>query len=136
MDSKGRARRLPVRADIRRALCFPGGSTLMVSHVGRNISPNFSEAVKKSFSLKPHEKSSSLDVQTQGHGDIGESLDTQKAPIQTSLETLLPHVLVKNGFQKDDDRLDGKYPIICFGNLFFLSNNMPTVHLCQKVYVR
>ena len=134
VDTKGRARRLPIRADIRRALCFPGGSTLMVSHLSKDISANFSDAVKKSFSLKPHEKSSSLDVQIQGLGDIGESLDTLKAPVQTSLKTFLPHVLVKDGFQKDDDMLDGKYPIICFGNLFFLSNNMPAVFLYQKLY--
>ena len=121
MDSKGRARRLPIRVDIRWALCFPGGSTLMVSHLGRDISANFLEVVKKSFPLKPDEKSLSLDVQTQGHGDIGESLDTLKAA---------------DGFQKDDDKLDGKYPIICFGNLFFLSNNMLTVLLYHKVYVR
>ncbi|KAL6336906.1 hypothetical protein AAG906_036220 [Vitis piasezkii] len=98
VDTKGRARRLPIRADIRRALCFPGGSTLMVSHLSKDISANFSDAVKKSFSLKPHEKSSSLD-----------SLDTLKAPVQTSLKTFLPHVLVKDGFQKDDDMLDGSF---------------------------
>ncbi|RVW36015.1 PAX-interacting protein 1 [Vitis vinifera] len=109
VDTKGRARRLPIRADIRRALCFPGGSTLMVSHLSKDISANFSDAVKKSFSLKPHEKSSSLDVQIQGLGDIGESLDTLKAPVQTSLKTFLPHVLVKDGFQKDDDMLDGSF---------------------------
>ncbi|XP_010672949.2 uncharacterized protein LOC104889428 [Beta vulgaris subsp. vulgaris] len=33
VDTKGRARRLPIRADIRRALCFPGGSILMISHL-------------------------------------------------------------------------------------------------------
>ncbi|GFP90911.1 mediator of DNA damage checkpoint protein 1 [Phtheirospermum japonicum] len=33
VDKKGRARRLPIKAEVRRALCFPGGSTLMVSHL-------------------------------------------------------------------------------------------------------
>lgn len=33
MDTKGRARRLPVKADIQKSLCFLGGSTLMVCHV-------------------------------------------------------------------------------------------------------
>ncbi|KAK1366068.1 microcephalin [Heracleum sosnowskyi] len=33
VNTKGRARRLPVRADVRRSLCFPGGSTLMISHI-------------------------------------------------------------------------------------------------------
>lgn len=38
VDTKGRARKLPIKADIRRALCFPGGSTLMVSHLKKDIS--------------------------------------------------------------------------------------------------
>ncbi|KAL0404859.1 UNVERIFIED_CONTAM: hypothetical protein Sradi_2126700, partial [Sesamum radiatum] len=33
VDKKGRPRKLPIKADVRRALCFPGGSTLMVSHL-------------------------------------------------------------------------------------------------------
>uniref|UniRef100_A0A0E0DQU5 BRCT domain-containing protein n=1 Tax=Oryza meridionalis TaxID=40149 RepID=A0A0E0DQU5_9ORYZ len=33
VDTKGKICRIPVRADIKRALCFPGGSTLMVSHL-------------------------------------------------------------------------------------------------------
>lgn len=33
VDWKGRAHKMPVRADIRKALCFPGDSTLMVSHL-------------------------------------------------------------------------------------------------------
>uniref|UniRef100_A0ACD5TAA4 Uncharacterized protein n=1 Tax=Avena sativa TaxID=4498 RepID=A0ACD5TAA4_AVESA len=33
VDTKGKIRRIPVRADIKRALCFPGSSTLMVTHL-------------------------------------------------------------------------------------------------------
>ncbi|KAI3723831.1 hypothetical protein L2E82_35591 [Cichorium intybus] len=33
VDTKGKARKLPVKPDIRKALCFPGGSTLMISHL-------------------------------------------------------------------------------------------------------
>ncbi|QCD96991.1 uncharacterized protein LOC114179539 isoform X2 [Vigna unguiculata] len=33
VDTKGRARRLPVKSDIQKSLCFPGGSTLMVCNV-------------------------------------------------------------------------------------------------------
>uniref|UniRef100_A0A0E0PLQ9 BRCT domain-containing protein n=1 Tax=Oryza rufipogon TaxID=4529 RepID=A0A0E0PLQ9_ORYRU len=33
VDTKGKICRIPVRADIKRALCFPGGSMLMVSHL-------------------------------------------------------------------------------------------------------
>lgn len=112
VDTKGRARRLPIRADIRRALCFPGGSTLMVSHLSNDNSANFSDAMKKPFTLKLHEKSPSLDVQIQGLGDGGGSLDKIKPPTDTSL-TFLPDVLIKYGFQKDEGRLNGKYAIIC-----------------------
>lgn len=38
VDKKGRARRLPIKADIRRALCFPGGSTLMASDLPNDSS--------------------------------------------------------------------------------------------------
>ncbi|XP_057438020.1 uncharacterized protein LOC130730128 isoform X2 [Lotus japonicus] len=37
VDAKGRARRLPVKADIRKSLCFPGGSTLMVCHLRKDL---------------------------------------------------------------------------------------------------
>lgn len=37
VDSKGKIRRIPVRADIRRALCFPGSSTLMVTHLKKEL---------------------------------------------------------------------------------------------------
>ncbi|XP_051202857.1 uncharacterized protein [Lolium perenne] len=33
VDTKGKMRRIPVRADIKRTLCFPGSSTLMVTHL-------------------------------------------------------------------------------------------------------
>ncbi|RWW62097.1 hypothetical protein BHE74_00030794, partial [Ensete ventricosum] len=38
VNSKGKVRRLPIRADIRRALSFPGGSMLMVAHVKKDTS--------------------------------------------------------------------------------------------------
>ncbi|CAO2822266.1 unnamed protein product [Amaranthus hypochondriacus] len=46
VDSKGKAQKLPIRADIRRALCFPGGSTLMVSHLNKNLHYNDSYPIK------------------------------------------------------------------------------------------
>ncbi|KAG7574492.1 BRCT domain superfamily [Arabidopsis suecica] len=41
VDHKGKARGLHIKSNIRKALCFPGGSTLMLSHL------------KKEFSLNP-----------------------------------------------------------------------------------
>ncbi|XP_062167869.1 uncharacterized protein LOC133874051 [Alnus glutinosa] len=59
VDAKGRARRLPIKADIRRALCFPGGSTLMVSHLKKDCSDNSADSLRLSLPLNSHEKNSS-----------------------------------------------------------------------------
>ncbi|KAK3138931.1 hypothetical protein QOZ80_5AG0375350 [Eleusine coracana subsp. coracana] len=37
VDTKGKIRKIPVRADIKRALCFPGGATLMVAHLKKEL---------------------------------------------------------------------------------------------------
>lgn len=66
VDTKGRARRLPIKADIRKALCFPGGSTLMVSHLNKGNSVFSADLIKLPSKVKVHEKcSSSLDVKFQ-----------------------------------------------------------------------
>lgn len=62
VDTKGRARRLPIRADIRRALCLPGGSTLMVLHLNHDISAVSADSLKLGFPLKPNGKSLSTGV--------------------------------------------------------------------------
>ncbi|GKV41644.1 hypothetical protein SLEP1_g49147 [Rubroshorea leprosula] len=61
VDKKGRARRLPIKTDLRKAMCFPGGSTLMVSHLRKDISGP-AESLKFQFPLKPCEKSSSSTI--------------------------------------------------------------------------
>lgn len=58
VDKKGRARRLPIKTNMRKALCFPGGSTLMVSHLCKDTSVP-AEPLKLTFPLKPCEKKSS-----------------------------------------------------------------------------
>lgn len=40
MDQKGKAKRLHIKSNIRKALCFPGGSTLMISHLKKESSLN------------------------------------------------------------------------------------------------
>ncbi|XP_059668362.1 uncharacterized protein LOC132313561 [Cornus florida] len=104
VDAKGRARRLPIKSDIRRALCFPGGSTLMVSHLNKDSSAIPSEPLKLSFPLKPIEKSlQSAFVQKQGVGGIEESRDSSKAVNQmtASNECSQPAVLVNDGYLMD-----------------------------------
>lgn len=38
VNSKGRAGKLPLKAEIRKTLCIPGGSTLMIAHLNKNTS--------------------------------------------------------------------------------------------------
>ncbi|CAN8317837.1 unnamed protein product [Cochlearia groenlandica] len=40
VDQRGKAKRLHIKSNIRKALCFPGGSTLMVSHLKKESSIN------------------------------------------------------------------------------------------------
>lgn len=61
VNKKGRARRLPIKADIRKALCFPGGSTLMVSHLSDSSSyPE--EFIKPPFPLETPQEHCSSDI--------------------------------------------------------------------------
>nr|XP_016437522.1 PREDICTED: uncharacterized protein LOC107763555 isoform X1 [Nicotiana tabacum] len=53
VDTKGRARRLPVKADIRKALCFPGGSNLMISHFNKDNLHDSAVYLSLKFPLKP-----------------------------------------------------------------------------------
>ncbi|KAA8518075.1 hypothetical protein F0562_015549 [Nyssa sinensis] len=107
VDTKGRARRLPIKADIRRALCFPGGSTLMVSHLNKDNSTKPAQPIKLSFLFKPLEKSlPSAIVQNQGLGTTAESHGSPKAVNQMTSRTEYsqPEVLVKDGFIMDGCR--------------------------------
>ncbi|KAK9154757.1 hypothetical protein Sjap_002237 [Stephania japonica] len=68
VDTKGKARRLPIRSDIKKALCIPGGSTLLVSHIDKDnkVPGNPSERSKLCFLLNPPSKSpSSVPVHSQ-----------------------------------------------------------------------
>lgn len=83
IDTKGRARRVPIRADIRRALCFPGGSTLMVSHLNGSVS-----AVPQGFR----------------HSGVNVSGLDMTAQAQDSL----PDTSVAGGSQTEENRVGGK----------------------------
>ncbi|KAK2985536.1 hypothetical protein RJ640_015861 [Escallonia rubra] len=49
VNTKGRAQRLPIKANVRKALCFPGGSTLLVSHINKGSEVNPLQPVKLSI---------------------------------------------------------------------------------------
>ncbi|CAI9297660.1 unnamed protein product [Lactuca saligna] len=65
VDAKGKARKLPIKADIRKALSFPGGSTLMIAHLHNESSDN---SLQVSSLLKSYEKSTMGQSQHPGPG--------------------------------------------------------------------
>lgn len=109
VDTKGRARKLPIKADIRRALCFPGGSTLMVSHLNKATSVPANLPQHRKSLLNSEAKSPSptfVKNQMEGHKifvspniDEGARTDSILEPIEnTQLE-----VLVKDGCSMEDN---------------------------------
>ncbi|GMP97588.1 hypothetical protein CsSME_00045779 [Camellia sinensis var. sinensis] len=106
VDTKGRARRLPIKAGIRRALCFPGGSTLMVSHLNKDSSANPEEPPKLCISLKPPDKSLPSAIVQNGLEGIEESHDPlDVVNLMTALtEYSCPQSLVNRGFQMDGEQ--------------------------------
>ncbi|KAF6160177.1 hypothetical protein GIB67_016613 [Kingdonia uniflora] len=122
VDSKGKARRLPLKAAIRRALCFPGGSTLMVSHINKDI---LTSPLNKSKSLsprKPHAHSPSLvsaqskELRASGecHDMLNSSLSKDGAELNEKIpqsKSSLLQLLMKNGclpdVKKFEDSMQG-----------------------------
>ncbi|RZC82726.1 hypothetical protein C5167_045514 [Papaver somniferum] len=90
VDNKGKVSGLRMKANIRRALCFPGGSTLMVSHLNKDISTstNPSNDPKLCSLLKGHVNSAaSVSIQRQEMQGTGECNNISKG---SSLEVALP----------------------------------------------
>ncbi|BBH07257.1 N-acetyltransferase [Prunus dulcis] len=102
VDTKGKCRRIPIKADIRRALCFPGGSTLMVLHLNQDVSSNTAESLKLGILLKPNGKSSTAS-ENQLPGFSKGNYTTLNTENQMSLrsENCQPENLV-NGLPRED----------------------------------
>lgn len=119
VDTKGKARRLPIKADIRRALCFPGGSTLMVSHLNMGTSANPQE-LPKFCSLLGHTEHSlpsatTVHIPTLGSKEICSV--PHEVVNQITATTEYSHPQGQDGF-----KVDGRYnPIICVCNMFAYS---------------
>ncbi|XP_010056526.2 uncharacterized protein LOC104444532 isoform X2 [Eucalyptus grandis] len=104
VDSKGRARRLPIKADIRKALCFPGGSTLMVSHLSKDISVDPSDSLK--LSIRQSKMFSSFAcVKIQGLGPSGENCATLAMTSRT--ENCQPEELLMDGITREAEKVEG-----------------------------
>lgn len=109
VDTKGRARKLPIKADIRRALCLPGGATLMVSHLNRDISVVSADILKLRFPLKTDEKSSTTAVIEMQQSKLSkEAYNNMNSLKQTPrVEHSQPGNPMNNELCREHCRLDG-----------------------------
>lgn len=112
MDTKGRARRLPVKAGIQKALCFPGGSTLMVCHLRKELLDGDANAVK-CLPPPPHQHSFTPAI------DENELLIDLKFSNRSSHKTdtnqSQSKALVKDGSLREYGKLSGNSSI-CFAS--------------------
>jgi hypothetical protein len=130
VDTKGRARKLPVKADIRKALCFPGGSTLMIFHLRKELLDDNANS-GKCIPSQPHQNSfTPAIVENEGPESSGELLINLKTSRRTSTNQSKPKALVKVGSSPGHGKLTGNssiylspiYPIeIIFYILVFLA---------------
>lgn len=109
VDTKGRRCRLPIKADIRKALCFPGGSTLMVLHLNQDVSGNTSDSLKLGVSLKPNGNSTAA-LGNQVLEFSRGNRNTLNAKNQTSSrsENYQPETLVNDGLPREDNQSVGR----------------------------
>lgn len=113
VDTKGRARKLPIKADIRRALCFPGGSTLMVSHLNKDASVPVNPSKQRKCSSKALPMPS-LPVPINNQVEARESyvsIKTDKDVLKSTseqTENLQPEALGKDGNSMNEEKVDGR----------------------------
>ncbi|VVB03013.1 unnamed protein product [Arabis nemorensis] len=102
VDQKGKAKKLHIKSNIRKALCFPGGSTLMVSHLEKESSRNPAN-LEVSSSWKYHCEKSPLSARNNCAGPVaGDSVKLG--------ESLGESVYVDcfSGFRSPMDSITGK----------------------------
>ncbi|XP_038972881.1 uncharacterized protein LOC103695462 isoform X2 [Phoenix dactylifera] len=98
VNSRGKTRRLPIKADIRRVLCYPGGSTLMVSQIKKDLMNfvNSSKHVNLCSLSKSHAKSpSNAPSETPGLTEIM-TRDTSKYECPSNLNIIPDSHQMKN----------------------------------------
>ncbi|KAI9082066.1 hypothetical protein K1719_035991 [Acacia pycnantha] len=110
VDTKGRARRLPIKAGIRKALCFPGGSTLMVCHLRMEFSADATNSMKCLPSQQHpnhltfgNAENDQLKFTGQLHVDL--NFSNNSTDRTDDMENSHPKALVNDGFSSEFDKL-------------------------------
>ncbi|RDX97208.1 Mediator of DNA damage checkpoint protein 1, partial [Mucuna pruriens] len=109
VDTKGRARRLPVKADIRKSLCFPGGSTLMVCHLRKEADDaNTVKYLPSQFHQNSFTSAIGEDEQLEFSGRLHIDLKfPEKSSHRTESDKSQHEALVKDGSSTEYDKLSG-----------------------------
>ncbi|CAJ1913389.1 unnamed protein product [Sphenostylis stenocarpa] len=115
VDNKGRARRLPVKADIQKSLCFLGGSTLMVCHVRKEFladDANTMKCLPSEFHQNSFTPAIAEDEQLELSGKLHVDLKfLDKCSRRTESGKSQHEALVKDGFSTEYDKLSGSASI-------------------------
>ena len=115
VDAKGRPCRLPIKADIRKALCFPGGSTLMVVHLRKDFLADAEKSIKCLLSQQQQNSLTYGTAITENErlelsGKLHVDLDFLNRPTNRNenKENSQPAASVKDVFSKEDEKLSGR----------------------------
>lgn len=100
VDAKGKARRLPVKADIRKSLCFPGGSTLMVFHLRKEFLDDATNSMK-CLPSQLHNSLPSAIAENEQRESSGELQTDLNFPGRSSHRTVIADKSQKEAFVKD-----------------------------------
>ncbi|OIW11483.1 hypothetical protein TanjilG_26849 [Lupinus angustifolius] len=110
VDPKGKARKLPVKADIRKSLCFPGGSTLMVFHTRNELLANATNSMK-CLSSHPNSLPSAIAENEKSGFSGGLPVDlnfsNQSSHRTENTDKSQPEVLLKDGSSRDYNKRNG-----------------------------
>lgn len=112
MDTRGRAPRLPIKADIRKTLCLPGGSTLMVCHLKKELIDDDANSGKRLLSL-PHRNSSTPAIIENEQCEVSDELLIDFiSSLRRDTAQSKPKALAKDGSSRGHGKLSGN-PSIC-----------------------
>ncbi|XP_058749892.1 uncharacterized protein LOC131622894 isoform X2 [Vicia villosa] len=107
VDTRGRARRLPIKADIRKTLCLPGGSTLMVCHLKKELLDDNTNSGKRLLS-QPHQNSSPPAIIENEQCEVSDELliDFISSHRRDTAQSK-PKALAKDGSSRGHGKLSG-----------------------------
>ncbi|KAK7244490.1 hypothetical protein RIF29_39313 [Crotalaria pallida] len=111
VGAKGKAQRLPVKADIRKSLCFPGDSTLMVFHLRKEFLVGATNSMRRLPSqvhnCLPSAFAANDQPEFSGELPIGLNFSNRSFHKTENTDKSQPEVLVKDGSSREYTKPNG-----------------------------